>query len=202
MAVTRNMNLVPALMGIAPMESSDASLAERLARGEEGAFEELVALHGARIGRLAHRLLGWSGDTDDVVQEVFLSVLKQIGTFRHEAKLGTWLTTITINKCRSHRRSWLARLRGMMRHRRDALAADAKAAADAGLAADEVGVSVRRAINELRPRDHEVIVLFYLEQLPLEQIAGLLEISRNAVEVRLHRARQRLRAKLAGLIEE
>jgi RNA polymerase sigma-70 factor (ECF subfamily) len=57
------------------------------------------------------------------------------------------------------------------------------------------------AVQRLRPRDREVIVLHYLEQHGLAEMAGLLGISQNAVEVRLHRARQRLKALLKDLVE-
>src|SRR5215217_5846336 len=88
----------------APAEPAGATLAERLARGEADAFDELVGLHETRLTRLPYRLLGWRGDVADVVQEVFLSALLHASRFRGEASLGTWLTRITVNKCRSHQR--------------------------------------------------------------------------------------------------
>src|SRR5688500_12036613 len=86
------------------------SLGERLARGDPGAFEQVVATCRPRVERLARRLLAWRGDVDDVVQDVFLVALEKARTFRREASLETWLTAITVNKCRSHRRGWLRRM--------------------------------------------------------------------------------------------
>ena len=59
---------------------------------------------------------------------------------------------------------------------------------------------VRDAVAALPPRDREVIVLFYLEDLPVAQIAQLLGVKNNAIEVRLHRARQRLKTQAGGLL--
>jgi len=59
---------------------------------------------------------------------------------------------------------------------------------------------VRQVVQNLRPVDREVIVLHHLEQIPIAEIAKMLGISANAVEVRLHRARQKLKQRLEGLI--
>src|SRR4051812_33447508 len=82
----------------------DAALAARFARGDAGAFEAVVALHQPRVARLAHRLLGWAGDCDDVVQDVFLTALGSARSFRGQSSLATWLATITLNRCRRHLR--------------------------------------------------------------------------------------------------
>ena len=75
-------------------------------------FEQIVDRHQAYVARLVRRLLGWgaAGDVDDVVQEVFLSVLKGLPRFRGESSIGTWLAQITINACRNHRRGRMMRL--------------------------------------------------------------------------------------------
>jgi RNA polymerase sigma-70 factor (ECF subfamily) len=176
-------------------DDGDAALAARFTRGEPGAFEAVVARYHTRVHRLAYRLLGWSGDADDVVQDVFLAALSNAARFRRRADLGTWLTTITLNKCRSHRRGLLARLRGLAgwgasRSEREAPAADARPSAD------DAFDRVRAALLQLKPREREVIVLHYLEETPVDRMAPVLGLTRGAVEVRLHRARARLRAVL------
>jgi RNA polymerase sigma-70 factor (ECF subfamily) len=181
-------------------DDADPALAERFTRGEPDAFEAVVERYHARVHRLAYRLLGWSGDADDVVQEVLLAALANATRFRRQADLGTWLTTITLNKCRTHRRGIVARLRtlagwGASRPERTAPAADAQPSTD------DTFDRVRSALQQLRPREREVIVLHYLEETPVDQMASLLGLTRGAVEVRLHRARAKLRAVL-GVGEE
>ena len=157
-------------------------------------FDQLVARYQPQVARLAHRLLGWRDReaVEDVVQEVFLVALRRHSSFRGESSLGTWLTGITINKCRDHRRRSVVRLKWLQRlWRYPETNHDSK---------DETAQQVRDAVAELPPRDREVIVLFYLEGLPVAQVAELLGAKNNTIEVRLHRARQKLKAKLAGLI--
>jgi RNA polymerase sigma-70 factor (ECF subfamily) len=193
---THSVERGPASLGARP---DDGDLAERFARAEAGAFEEVVERYQAMVARLAYRLLGWSGEAEDVVQDVFLAALKNASGFRRGAMLSTWLTTITLNKCRSHRRGVLARLRmlaGLGRGPKQ----ETGAAADVGLAEKEEFSRVQEAMRQLSARDREVVVLHYLEGNSVEEMAGLLGVTRGAVEVRLHRARGRLR-KLLGAEE-
>jgi RNA polymerase sigma-70 factor (ECF subfamily) len=186
-----------------PAPAPGATLAERLARGEPEAFDELVGLHERRLTRLAHRLLGWRGDVADVVQDVFLAALLHASRFRGEASLGTWLTRITVNKCRSHQRSlrvlWKRFTAGGVEEADPAAptGADESASAEA-----EKFAKVRRAVQGLGPRDREVVVLRYFENMTLDAISALTGDSKNAVEVRLHRTRARLAGVLREVVEE
>ncbi|HXE51454.1 MAG TPA: sigma-70 family RNA polymerase sigma factor [Tepidisphaeraceae bacterium] len=180
-------------------EADETDLAVQLARGQERAFDEVVALYRDRVARLAHRLMGWRGDVDDVVQDVFLAVFRKAKSFRKDASLWTWLTVITVNCCRT-------------RHRRQALRTRLAAvlpwqaresdAADHGAIRDEAAMQVRDAVATLPPRDREVVVLFYFEHKSAAEIGALVGSSRNAVEVRLHRARAALRTVLEPMLRD
>ena len=170
---------------------------------EAAAFEALVARHQAQVTRLAFRLLGWRGDVDDVVQEVFLAALKHGSHFRGDSSVGTWLTRITINKCRSHqrRRHLWWRLFG----RSNGPGVDAMSPgppAEHELAGAETSAKVRAAVQALPARDREVVVLRYFENLSAGEIGAATGDSTNAVEVRLHRARAKLAAALRDLSHE
>jgi RNA polymerase sigma-70 factor (ECF subfamily) len=172
------------------------NLIDRLRDGAPGSFEEVVAAYQARLTRLAYRLLGWqTPDVEDVVQEVFLSALVHRSRFRGEASLVTWLTAITVNRCRSAQRR--RKLRSLLFGRErgaDEVAADVPAWTRS--VARETSSRVREAVQSLPPRDREVIVLRYFEQLTASEIAGVTRQSTNAVDVRLHRARAKLAATL------
>lgn len=163
-------------------------------------FERFVQTHEPTVRRLAGRLLGWGGDVDDAVQEVLIAVLRHRSRFRGDADIRTWLTRIAINACRAQQRKRRAWWRLLGR------AADngqvATGFADAGTAAasspesamhrDETARTVQAAVAKLAPNAREVIVLRYLEELDVDDIAEILDLSRNAVEVRLTRARREL----------
>jgi RNA polymerase sigma-70 factor (ECF subfamily) len=181
-----------------PGRADALGLAERIGRGDAEAFQSLVALYQPRVTRLAHRLLGWSGDVDDIVQDVFLAVLRHRGGYRRDASLWTWLTAITLNTCRGHRRR-----RQILRKLASAFIPHKPvAAADAGALEDEVAREVRAAVAALPARDREVIVLFYLEHRAVTEMSSLLGVSTNAIDVRLHRARNKLREALKRFMEQ
>ncbi|MGQ9648603.1 MAG: RNA polymerase sigma factor [Phycisphaerae bacterium] len=184
-----------------PADGEDAVLAEALARRDPAVFDRLVETHHARVARLACRLLAWPQDVDDVVQEVFLAAWKALPRFRGQSELGTWLTRITINKCRSHRRKEMLRLRRLMRSKGRQQMSNAVSVDEMTLDAENQA-QVRRAVRRLPARYCEVMVLRYLEEMPVEKISRVLGLTRNAVEVRLHRARERLKKELARMLEE
>jgi RNA polymerase sigma-70 factor (ECF subfamily) len=181
---------------------AQCDLLARLRRGEHAAFEELVRQYGQRLVRLAHRLLGWSaaGDAQDVVQDVLARLLahpKKIAA--SGADLEQWLLAVTVNQCRTHQRRWLAGLKLLTRRE---VVENYSPPEGRELTDDETRRQVRDAVGRLPPRDREVIVLHYLEEMPVDAIATVLNLSRNAVEVRLHRARGRLKERLEGFMKD
>lgn len=192
------MSTMATIEGLALTTTDERSLERRFAAGEAAAFEEMVALYQGRVARLARRLLGWSGDVDDVVQDVFLAALAKARTYRGTASLWSWLTAVTLNRCRSHhRRSALFRRFGLSvaRERQSP-------AAGVSSESDESAARVRQSVAALPVRDREVVVLFYLESRPVSEISVILGTSPNAINVRLHRARARLKTSLQDLVRE
>ncbi len=167
-------------------------------------LEQLVAEHQSRLTRLVYRLLGWSGDVSDVVQDVLVAAVGSWPQFRGDSEAATWLTKIAINRCRAYRRRRLLSWRRMVDwHSRREINAPAGDTAPADVAAieSETARQVRLAVQTLGQTDREVIVLHYLEELPIAEVAGLLLIKPNAAQARLSRARQRLKKILGPMLE-
>lgn len=174
----------------------DEILLGRFKRGDEAAFDEIVLQFQHEIAALAHRLLAWPGDVDDVVQEVFLAVYLNLRRFRGESSLRSWIFTIAVNKCRAReRKRWLA-----TRRSKGAVPENQGSVAD-GLG-KEAHQAVHQTVQRLPIKYREPIVLKYLQELPTDQICRILGISRNTLNVRLSRARQRLKQTLAKWVDE
>lgn len=176
-----------------PPESDEAELAARFAAGDPSALTEMVNHYQHTLAHLASRLLGWPGDdrSADLVQEVFVRALMTRRRFQARSSLRTWLTRITINECRAHlrkerRRSLLLRLWAL------GAQPDEVVLQPHPLETDERNKHVRQAIQSLPPASREVVVLHYLEQMPVAGVAEVLGISPGAVSTRLTRARQQL----------
>jgi len=184
-------------VGVGLANNDDQILLTRLRKGERAAFEELAGRHGPRMLRVAHRLLGWSanGEAQDAVQDVLARMLARPARIAAAGgSLERWLIAVTVNECRTQKRRWMAQLNVL--RRRPVLEASPPPADS------EIQQQVRRAVQSLPPRDREVIVLHYLEELPVAEIAGMLGLKCNAVEVRLHRARKRLKEKLERFVKD
>ncbi len=185
------MTTVPWAKGMATTDADDAKLPRPAALDT---LEQLIVLYQPRVARLAFRLLGWKADVEDVVQEVFLAAHQNIHRFRGESSTWTWLTRITINRCRSRMRraALLGRIWPVVARRAKACALSP----DAQSLQDETARIVRAAVAELGQKDREVIVLYYLEERSVAEVSRLVRASTNAVEVRLHRARRKLHSLL------
>lgn len=181
--------------------TEELALVERFRRGDDSAFDRIVAQHSAEIAALANRLLGWPGEVDDVVQEVFVAAWIGLRKFRGESSLRTWLFTITVNKCRSRRVRRRHCLRVATLEAAEAVESRGRGA-DSAAMDQETFARVRRAVQMLPPKYREIMVLKYLEGLETDEICVLLAITTNALQVRLNRARKRLREQLGDLLEE
>ena len=165
-------------------------------------FEQIVEREQPGVAQLAQRLLGWSTDrqdVDDVVQDVFLAVLKGLSSFRERSSVSTWVTRITINACRSQRRRRLVRAALWDRWVRRAPTAHGPDSAAAE--SDETQRCVRQAIARLPNRYREAVVLRYLHEMGIDEMGEVLGLTRSAIEVRLHRAREMLKTELGELAE-
>ena len=181
--------------------TEELALVERFRRGDDSAFGAIVEQHAAEVAALANRLLGWPGDVDDVVQEVFIAALVGLKKFRGESSLRTWLFTITVNKCRSFRFRRLRHLRSVTLEEAAALESRDRSGEKAALD-QETLARVRRAVQVLPQKYREIVVLRYLQGLEVSEIRELLGITNNVMQVRLNRARKRLREQLGDLLEE
>jgi RNA polymerase sigma-70 factor, ECF subfamily len=186
-------------------DASEARLVERLRRGDDAAFEELVREHGGRMLVVARRFLRIEDDARDAVQEAFLSAFRGIESFAGGAKLGTWLHRIVVNAALMKMRSRRCRPESLLEDvaTRAGETGDWVAcrtslgeSPDAGIARRETAAIVRDAIDRLPETHRTVVLLRDIEELDTEETAKALGITPNAVKIRLHRARQALRATL------
>jgi len=181
----------------------DELLIEQFRRGDESAFERIVERHSAEVAALANRLLGWPGEVEDVTQEIFLAAFLGLKKFRCECSLRSWLFTITINKCRNYRYKRKIRHLQAIPIPRNGFGMRLPHAAEVSCSPmnAEDFQRVRLAVAALPARYREPVVLKYLQELDTDEISRILGISKNALHVRLSRARKRLKQDLAELIE-
>ncbi len=182
----------------------DITLVERLQAGSEAAYEELIGLFQQPVYNLVYRLLADPGDTCDVVQEVFLKIFRNIGNFRAQSSLKTWVYRIALNEAHNRRR-WFSRHK---KHEVDLDRDDENARSLQETIADsactpfdlllgtETQEKIEEALQQLSPNFREAVVLRDIEELSYEEIADILNISMGTVKSRILRGREALRKQM------
>jgi RNA polymerase sigma-70 factor, ECF subfamily len=178
--------------------NSDTSHRSDTADGD--GFDRAVAKYHERIRLFVYRLLGWREEVEDVVQDIFLAALSGWSRCRDKENAELWLKRIAVNKCRSRLRREMVRQRWFGWIRRSYNNQPHTDAANV-LEKQEQAGQIRAAIQNLEPAYREVTILHYLEHMNIDEISDVLDVRRNTVEVRLHRARQQLEKKLADMME-
>ncbi len=135
---------------------------------------------------------------DEVMQEVALAAVRQAAPLHDPRKAGPWLYQVAVRQALVFRRRTGRRCRLVQTTPDDGMLADPQPAEGLGwLMAEERQQLVRQVLRELGPRDAEILLLKYTEHWSYHQIAEHLGIRHSAVESRLHRARMRMRERLA-----
>ena len=180
------------------VEATDDQLVAWAQEGSSEAFALLFRRYRPAIGRYVCRILGDEGRAEDIVQEVFLSALRSIGSLDRPAGFKPWLYRIAHNTCVDHiRRSGRAEevhLDANMLPASEEIRLFRQApSTHAAVSQKEDFKNLREALGGLPPSQSEVLVMRELEGLSYDQIAARMGITRGAVESMLFRARQGLR---------
>lgn len=184
-----------ALATNADNENRAADLADlrAIAGGDRIAFARLIDRESPRLLRLARGILGSLEEAEDVVQECCISLWENAGRWKPEARIGTWLHTITYNRCIDR----LRRRRHFVDERALEAVPDSGPAPDGHLVEGETARSVRAAFERLPQRQRSAVLLFHFQDLSQSEAAGIMQVSEAAFESLLARARRALRAMLA-----
>jgi RNA polymerase sigma-70 factor, ECF subfamily len=167
------------------MEPSDAELVARCLEGRREAFSELVVRHQNSVYNLAYRMTSNSHDAADLAQEAFIRAYRKLHSYKPAHSFRNWAMGICANLARN-------RFRGESRRRaletRHALETQGDGPADA----DPRCALLEQALGQLPESSRVPLVLKYVEEFSLEDIAQTLRIGLSAVKMRLSRGREEL----------
>lgn len=190
-------------------QQEEELLVEGLQAGENEAYEALISQFQQPVYNLVHRLLMDTSDTCDVVQDVFLKVFRNIGSFRRQSSLKTWIYRIAVNEAHNQRR-WFTRHRRQEvglesdeernRNYQETLCDSSRSPFEETLS-HETRALIERALAQLNPTFRAAVVLRDIEGLSYEEIADVLQVSLGTVKSRILRGREALRKTLAGQLE-
>ncbi len=162
----------------------DLRLVTRFNSGDPAAFSELFRRHQKDVARLVMRMLGSSGDVQDVMQEVFLQVFRSLSDFRGKSRLSTWIYRVAVNVVLMHRRA--SRSRPVLA--REELApppADPEPLPDEQVERSLRVAALERLMERLSEKKRTVFVLHELQGLSPIEIADIVGAPVLTVRTRL-----------------
>lgn len=180
------------------MPQTDAAAVALARDGDSEAFRALVERHSRAVYRIAHRMTGTSQDAEDVVQDTFLKVHKQLSRFESRANFGTWLHRIAVNCSIDLIRSRPHRETGHDAMDLDQFGAEEntegiRASPERLMLSTEVQERINAAMSGLSPMERAAFMLRHFEGHSIEEIGERLAVSPNATRNAVFRAVQKVR---------
>ena len=193
------------------MRDVDAEIVELARRGDPVAWEQVVTCYSRLIYNLCYRFLGRLDQAEDLTQEIFLKVFRNLESYKPESgRFQTWIMSVGRNLLIDHYRQTKDdrmtvsteedgefNLLDMIPAPQDSPLTE--------LEREERALLLRKALNLLPPQLREAVVLRDLEELSYEEIGTILKVPEGTVKSRINRARielakhvQRLRTRLRG----
>jgi RNA polymerase sigma-70 factor (ECF subfamily) len=178
------------------MENQDRTLYEWIAlrcqSGGAGAFEDLIAAMERPLLYYASSLTGNQDSGLDVLQEVWIKVFRGIGKLKDPGALRSWLYSITHGIAVDRIR------RNSSRERAESVELEDFQEAEEPSFAAEDAAAIHQALGEIDLKHREVLVLHFLEDLSIEEIAKVVGCSEGTVKSRMHYAKRAMKEILSG----
>lgn len=181
---------------IGPGLDTDSHLVERCLKGDETAWENLLKVHSRRVYAICYRFTSSDAEAQDLTQEVFLRIFKNLRSFRSgEGSFIVWLTRLTRNLLIDHyRRTRLERATDSLDDQAPMLEEKTAmmARTEGLLAGREASELLQAALQKISPELRETVILRDLEELEYREIAQVLNVPEGTVKSRLNRGRAEL----------
>ncbi|MBP1949276.1 sigma-70 family RNA polymerase sigma factor [Virgibacillus litoralis] len=163
------------------------------------AIAEIMDLYGDEIKRLIYTYVKNNADTDDVTQEVFMTIYQKLSTFQGKSTLKSWVYSIAINKSKDHLRSWRSRNKRL----KEKLSQSARFLEKSDETPEEYMIRENESsdlldkVMKLPINYREVIILYYFKELSAKEISYALNMKEVSVRTRLNRGREKLKQVLS-----
>jgi len=168
--------------------SDDFSLIKRFIDGDGSVFQLLVKRHKEKVRNIIYLTISNSNSVDDIAQEVFITVYKNLKHFRFESQFTTWLYRITVNKCKDH-------LRKINVRKIFVPIKEVAGESGSGIKVENKDVSniVMNAISELPAKLRVPLLLKDIDGFSYQETSETLQCEMGTVKSRIFRAREGLR---------
>lgn len=184
----------------------EEEIIKELKKNNKKVFSELVELYKNRIFSMAFKYTNDYIEAQDLAQEIFVKIYKEIGSFKYNSKLSTWIYKISTNTCidwkRKHSKTKITSLNSMEEYKEDYYINKFNGRNEI-LEDRIINIERNKEIHKLIYNMSEiyktVIIMYHFNEMNYDEISQALNISKKTVETRLYRARKILKDKLKSL---
>lgn len=170
-------------------------LIDQILSGDRKSFEVLVRRYKRLVGHMVFRLIKQTEDREEIAQDVFLKVHQNLGRFRGESKLSTWIGCIAHRTCLNYLKKKRLPFSDMDGEETQ-IPGDRSDQPDKLLEKEQRGAFIREQIKALPTQYGTVLTLFHLEELEIKEISTILEMPEGTVKNYLFRGRKLLKERL------
>ena len=167
---------------------TDVELIKRSKKGDQQAFAEIVKRHEAIVKKTTYSMVGRREIADDVAQEVFIRFYKNMGQFKSEAALSTYLVRIAINLSLNEREKMKRQRNNFIKYSREARLTPVFERPDK-FGQKEL---INEALQKLEEEFRSVVVLRLIDGYSVQETADILELPKGTIASRLNRAQKKL----------
>lgn len=167
-------------------DTPEPILVARSKEGDPAAFGELVRRGERIVYNLAYRFMRDPNLAEDMAQEAFLKAYRLLSGFRGDCSFSTWLYRVTCSVCLTelNRRKKRGEVELLPSHAEGAVAANEY---------NDTHEIIRRCVTKLPERYASIVTLYYLEEVPYDEIANIMNIPMGTLKTWMHRARNQLK---------
>ncbi|MBN3554663.1 sigma-70 family RNA polymerase sigma factor [Fictibacillus nanhaiensis] len=161
----------------------------------EERLKRMIKQYGESILRLCYSYVKDQAKAEDILQDTMLTVYLQMDDLREKQAIKSWVYRIAINKCKDYLKSWHYK-QFKLSQRLTFTASSNEKPIELKLIIQDETEQLIQEIMQLKPKYREVIILFYYEELSLQEMELVLKLKSSTVKSRLYQARQLLKSRL------
>lgn len=184
---------------------NEEGITRELKRGNLEIFSEIVDLYKNRVFACAYKFTNDYNEAQDLSQEIFIKIYKQINTFRFECKLSTWIYKVSTNLCIDwKKKNSRIKIVNISDYDKDISSFTEMSYAEKEIPEEKIiGLEdqneIHRTIHNLPDKYKTVIIMYHFNDMSYKEISKTLDVPEKTVETRLYRARRMLRDELENI---
>ncbi|KNF07499.1 RNA polymerase factor sigma-70 RpoD [Gottschalkia purinilytica] len=186
---------------------NEEQIIKEIQNGNYSEFSQIVDLYKNKVFGMAYKFTNDYDEAQDLSQEVFLKIYKQIKNFRFESKLSTWIYRICMNTCIDWKRKKekiksinFSNMTSEENKDQQIEIKDESLLPEDKIVANEKSQEIHNLIYSLPDKYKTVITMYHFNEMSYEDIAEVLNVPQRTIETRLYRARRILKEKLSKTV--